>query len=209
MTDVNVPQNPVGTSAPSLPQSTKPRVIPGGGGDMPGAPSTFDPNAMNGAANLPAPPSLGAETVTADTTQAPQVTDQNAAVQQASAPRVAAIAEEIIQSNPGLSFEEAHGIAARAFNQYLVREPGWDHNPLAVVAARDLDPEPPQGQGEPLPPQGPQEPAPRTEDVPGGAQWYQQQGETPRDLANAVVPADNTLWDRMTGGHEGRHGGKP
>jgi hypothetical protein len=214
VTNTNVPQQPIttgseipGSAAPSLPgpsfpQTTKPRQIPGGG-EMPGAAPGFDP-ASNGAANLPAPATLGAEPVTDDTMANPTITNDSGFGN----PRVSAIAFDIIRDNPGLSHQEAHRLATLAFQRYLMREPGWQHNPLAVVAAKDvLDPEAPEGRGEPLPPGGPERPQERHQDVPGGQHWYQQQGETPRDLANGVVPAENTLWERMTGGHENPHPG--
>lgn len=196
-----------GGAAPSLPgqsfpQTTKPRQIPGGSamGETPGPAMGFDPTS-NGAANLPAPATLGAEPVTNDTmSMAPTVTNDT---MQSVNPRVSAIAAEILQHNPGLSPEEARGIAVRAFRDYLMREPGWEHNPLEVMAARDLDldPEPVQGRGVPLPPRGPARPQERQEDTVGGQEWYQH-GEAPSELANAVVPAEHSLWDRMSGGHE-------
>lgn len=136
---------------------------------MPGAPATFDPNS-NGAANLTAPPSPGAEPVTDD----PMASQDAQPVTDDTSPRVAAMTMDILRDNPDLQPRLARRLAERAFSEYLVKEPGWESNPLAVVAARDLeDPDRPltpvqervEGQGEPLPPQRPTEPVRNREGV--------------------------------------------
>jgi hypothetical protein len=141
--------------------TTKPRQMPGGGG--------FDPASNGGDIQLgkddPAPGDTGGD--------APSNSDSPEA-----APRVAAIAQEIIRTNPGLAPVTAARLAQRAFDDFLSKE-AWTDNPLGQVSwmsvpdgpiTERLDPSrrKPKGQGDPQQPRQQGAPEPRDHDEPLG-----------------------------------------
>lgn len=98
--------------------TTKPRQMPGGGG------MDFDPKANGGDVQL------GDDDSDADdqSDNAPSVTSSPD-----SSARVAAIAEEVRRTNPGITPWVAHRIAKRVFEDYLTKE-AWSDNPLGQVS---------------------------------------------------------------------------
>jgi hypothetical protein len=169
MMQSGLPTNPAPTQT-----TTKPRQMPGGSQPAPG---TFDP-AMNGG-NV----GVGADVPPAG---APDP-----------GPRVAAIAEDIRRSNPGMSPRLATRLAGEVFDRYLSKV-AWADDPLAYTSWTDVDDgnvlkrlrpgqhpkaQRPKGRGKPLGPQQPDRP----------------EGVEPDDHLD---PDDDSEWERENGSYE-------